>query len=123
LIQEVRNLGFDVIVSDGSDQCVCRNLADVFVPVDIFDIEGHLREAKVFTARGNKIAAVLAAGIDAPETMAALAEMLGLPSVDRKIAHLVNNRINSDMSLNNSDIPLPDLQLWIKGYCLIWKAL
>lgn len=115
LIQEVRNLGFDVIVSDGSDQCVCRKLADVFVPVDIFDIEGHLREAKAFTALGNNIAAVLAAGIDAPETMAAVAEMLGLPSVDRKIAHLVNNKDKFRHVLKQLGYPTPRFAVVDKG--------
>src|SRR4051812_47299051 len=87
LIDEVRSLGYKVIVSDGSASCFCRDKADVFFEIDIFNIPKHLEAAEEFEREGHRIAAVLAAGIDAPETMAVLAQKLNLPTVDPAIAH------------------------------------
>jgi biotin carboxylase len=92
LVKEVRALGYSPLVSDGDALCVCAPLADRFLAIDIFDIEGHLREADRLQAGGDHIAAVLAAGIDAPETMAALNDHLGLKGVDRRLAHVVNHK-------------------------------
>ena len=107
LIAEVRKLGLSVIASDMNPDCPCSKLADVFFPVDIFDIAGHVRCADEFVAGGNKIAAVLAAGIDAPETMAALARHLGLPTVEPGIAHVVNHKDEFRKVLQNLGFPVP----------------
>jgi len=107
LIAEVRKNNLRVIVSDLSADCACRDLADIFVKADIFDIEGHVREAKKLVKNGIKIVGVLAAGIDAPETMAQLAKELGLPSVDPEIARLVHNKAVFRERLKKLGYPMP----------------
>lgn len=107
LIEEVRKLNLKVIVSDFSDHCACRDLGDIFVLIDIFDIDAHIREAKKIVANGQKIVGVLAAGIDAPETMAGLAKALGLPSVDQEIAHLVHSKPEFRAKLKELGYPMP----------------
>ena len=42
LIEEAKNLGLRTIVSDQSESCSCRGLADIFVPIDIFDADAHI---------------------------------------------------------------------------------
>lgn len=79
LIHEARTLGLKTIVSDLNPQCAARAHADLFAHIDIFDIEGHLSFLKLNTEL--KIAGVLAAGIDAPETMAAMNNFLGIKSI------------------------------------------
>ncbi len=114
LIAEVRKAGYQVIVSDRDETCVCRELADVFLQNDIFDITGHVARANAFRAQGGKISGVLAAGIDAPETMAAVAEALGLPSVERFIAHLVNNKDQFRSVLRRLGYPSPKFEVIAK---------
>lgn len=107
LIAEVRKFNLKVIVSDLNNECICASLADIFVNKDIFDIEGHIQEALSITKNGNAIVGVLAAGIDAPETMAALAKKLGLPSVEPSIAYLVHNKHLFRKKLAELGYPVP----------------
>ena len=107
LIEEVRRLGFRVLVTDGSENCVCRPLADFFRLIDIFDVSAHRELAKNLIKEGEEIAGVLAAGIDAPETMAAVARDLGQPGVDPEIAHLVNNKDKFREALQKLGYPTP----------------
>lgn len=107
LISEVKALGYNVIVTDGNPNCVCASHADRFSPLDIYDIPAHIAWANMLKAEGLSIAAVLAAGIDAPETMCALCEHLGLPSVSSSIARLVNHKDLFRQKMVELDIPRP----------------
>ncbi len=91
-IAEARALGLKVICSDMNATCVCAPLADIFLQIDIFDIEAHLQAADKLHSQSIRIGGVLAAGIDAPETMARVARFLNLPGVDPAIARLVHNK-------------------------------
>lgn len=107
LIEEVRKFEFGVIVSDLNKKCVCYDEADIFVHKDIFDLEGHIEEVKRLTSEGKNIVGVLAAGIDAPETMAIVAQTLGLPAVDPNIAFLVHNKHLFREKLETLGYPVP----------------
>jgi biotin carboxylase len=106
LINEVRGLGLKVICSDLNSNCVCRNLCDIFLPLDIFDVEGHVVTSKQLASR-HKIVGVLAAGIDAPETMTEVARVLNLPSVSSEIARLVHNKSMFRNRLAELGYPVP----------------
>ena len=107
LIKEVRALGLGVIVTDGNPNCVCSSLADQFKTLDIFDIPGHLNWAKELKNIGYHIEGVLAAGIDAPETMAELCQYLELPAVSPEIARLVNNKDQFRQKMGDLGLPRP----------------
>lgn len=107
LIVEAKKIGLKVIVTDASPSCMCSQHADIFSPIDIFDIKKHLNLADDLTAKGVSIEGVLAAGIDAPETMTRLAEHLKLPGVSSEIAHLVNNKELFREKMKELDIPVP----------------
>jgi biotin carboxylase len=107
LVAEVKKLGYRTIVSDMSPECVCAKQADIFIAVNIFDIRGHIEHAQRLKSSGKDIAAVLAAGIDAPETMAVLAKSLGLPSVEPEIAHTVNNKDKFRETMKRLGYPVP----------------
>lgn len=111
LIAEIRKLGYRTIVTDSSSSCASHKEADIFLPVDIFDIPGHIKAAENLIAKGHRIAAVLAAGIDAPETMSALATHLGLPSVAPDIAHVVNNKDKFRAQMQKLGYPVPKFQV------------
>jgi biotin carboxylase len=107
LIQEAAELGLRSIVTDRDPHCLCAAHADLFEPLDVFDIPGHLHLADALQARGIAISGVLAAGIDAPETMAALARHLGLPGVDPAIARLVHHKADFRARLQALGHPVP----------------
>ena len=107
LIAEAAELGLRSIVTDRDPGCACAVRADVFVPLDVFDIDAHLALADRLTAQGVVIRGVLAAGIDAPETMARIAEHLGLPGVDSAIARLVHHKGDFRKRLRELGHPVP----------------
>jgi biotin carboxylase len=92
IIKEAKLLGYNIIVTDLDKDCICAPEADIFEAIDVFDIDAHIRFSNHLIQKGLNIVGVLAAGIDAPETMASLAKHLSLPGVDVDIAHLVNNK-------------------------------
>jgi len=91
-IEEAHKMGLLAIISDMNKNCVCAKLADIFLPIDIFDINDHIVQADNLLKQGIEIVGVLAAGIDAPETMAQLAKHLGQKAVDPEIANIVHNK-------------------------------
>jgi biotin carboxylase len=106
IIYEIRELGLKVICSDFNSKCVCAPLVDIFFEIDVFDIEGHLRKAREISKQ-HRIAGVLAAGIDAPETMAELARFLGLPGVAPEVARLVHDKAAFRQRLETLGFPVP----------------
>jgi biotin carboxylase len=110
LIKEAKKLNYKIIVTDADENCICKELASCFETIDIFDIDGHIEYAKQLTNSGILIKGVLAAGIDAPETMAKVAEMLNLPTVSSKIAHLVNNKEIFRVKMKELGVPTPKFQ-------------
>ena len=92
LIQEANRLGLQTVVSDYNAKCVAREYADIFVEIDIFDIHAHINSLQSCQLN---IVGVLAAGIDAPETMAAMNEYLGLQGISLEKALLVKNKDKS----------------------------
>ncbi|RAP38969.1 hypothetical protein DID80_01150 [Candidatus Marinamargulisbacteria bacterium SCGC AAA071-K20] len=107
LIDEAKALGYDIIVSDGSENCVCKPLSTHFFHIDIFDYNAHIECAEKLVKKGIIIEGVLAAGIDAPETMAKVAEHLNLPTVSSEIAHLVNNKDKFREKMKELGVPVP----------------
>ncbi len=107
VIAEAKALGLKVICSDLNPHCACVPHADLFFPLDIFDIDAHVQAARDLIAQGLRIAGVLAAGIDAPETMAAIAHALALPGVDPAIARLVHDKHAFREKLQSLGFPVP----------------
>jgi biotin carboxylase len=107
LIEVVCRLGMRSLVTDLNPTCVCSPLADRFFPLDIFDIAGHLALADTLQSEGIFICGVLAAGIDAPETMARIAQHLHLTGVNPEIAQLVHNKANFRQRLEALGYPVP----------------
>lgn len=107
LIDEARKLGLNIIVSDKDANCICKSFSDIFISIDIFDIHSHILEARKLISKEVKIIGVLAAGIDAPETMATLAKELNLMSVDPMIANIVHNKHIFRDKLSELGYPVP----------------
>ena len=134
VIEVVRKLKLPTIITDQNEKCVCSKLADIFLPIDIFDIPEHITQANLLLKKGVEIAGVLAAGIDAPETMARLAVHLGLKGVDPDVAHLVHDKklfreklrelghhVPKFIAITEKDIPNIEEKINSIGYPLIVK--
>jgi len=105
LIKEANKLGLKTIISDLNPRCIASTYADIFVHLDIFDIQGHLNYLKEHSDQ--KIKGVLAAGIDAPETMAKMNEFLGLKGVSSEIAMVTKKKHLFRKRLKELNYPTP----------------
>lgn len=91
VVEEARKLELNIIVSDMNPRCICSDLADLFFEISVYDVEGHIREWSSIKDKF-EVVGVLAAGIDCPETMAAMNEAIGLRGVSSDVARLVNSK-------------------------------
>jgi hypothetical protein len=89
--EKIKAMGYALLLTDGSDGCALRPLADEFVHLDTFDIAANRTRADELRRRFD-IRAVFTAGADCHETVAALAAHLGLHGIDPKLAHLCVRR-------------------------------
>ena len=88
VIQEARRMGFSTIVSDGNARCAAMPYADLFLHMDIFDIDQHVKWAK----QSDNIAGVVACGIDANVTASHIAEAIGTPAASPEVARICHNK-------------------------------
>jgi biotin carboxylase len=109
VIKEARDLGYKIIVSDRSLNCFCRDLADIFLPIDIFDIDAHIKKAIHLSNEYIHIDGVLAAAIDASVTNSALNEALGLNNCGAsvEVATVIHekHKFRSAMALMGHEVP------------------
>ena len=69
LVEEAQKMNFNVIVSDWDAECACRELADRFWEIDVFDSTEHVEHARILLKQESiQIVGCIAAGIDATET-------------------------------------------------------
>lgn len=108
-IEEAHNLGLKTIISDMNDKCVCASLADKFVHLDIFDINGHLEALRTMQGDGFDIAGVLCEGIDCPETAAHMQVYLGKPTASPDIARICHNKIEFRRAMRVLGYPVPTI--------------
>lgn len=123
-IEEVHKLGLKTIISDMNDKCVCKSLADQFVHLDIFDIDGHLGVLRTMQGDGFYIQSkkttfdvqgVFCAGIDCPETAAAIQEYLGKPTAPREIARICHNKVEFRKVSRMLGWPTPKYQIVVEN--------
>ncbi len=111
VIRSAKELGFKVLVTDGSENCLAAKEADIFHKVSIFDIKGHLELAKSLISLID-FSGVLAAGIDAPITMSVLCEYLSLPGVKSEISKIVHDKYKFREFSRKNNIPTPKYRIF-----------
>ena len=112
LIKEANSLGLKTIISDMNKACVARNYCDEFVHIDVFNIDLHIDYLKSCELN---IIGVLAAGIDAPETMAAMNSFMGFKGVGLDIALLVKNKDRFRAEFKKLGYPMPFFKIIDRG--------
>ena len=102
----IKARGLKLILTDGNPGCILAPLADVFLPVDTFDIaENKARAAELVKAF--EICAVFTAAADCHETVAEVARALNLPGIDPAIAHACRYKYQTRKILTEAGIPQP----------------
>ena len=97
LAKEIKERGYNLLVTDGNPDAPCRELADQFVVVDTYDIFAHLNLAQSLKERP---VAVLTAGADVGPTVSALTDEFDLPGADYEVAKRVRNKAEMRRALN-----------------------
>lgn len=104
--ERIKARGFTLLLSDGSDHCAIRDLADEFLHIDIFDIKKNIEAARELRKRYD-IRAVFTAGSDCHETVAQVARFLHLPGIDPRIAHMCRYKHLGREKLREAGVPQP----------------
>jgi len=111
VVEEIWNLGYSVIVSDGNDSAPCIDILrenDIFEHIDIFDIENHINALiKLQQPGGIDVAGTVCIGIDCPETAAAMQEYLGKPTAPRDVARICHNKAEFRKAMKVLGYPTP----------------
>lgn len=106
MAKAIKARGFALILTDFNEDCVCRPIADVFICLDTFDIEGNIFEAQRLSSRYD-IKAVVTAGADCHETVACVAEKIGVHGIDPRISRICRQKQETRKVLSAAGIPQP----------------
>jgi biotin carboxylase len=104
--ERIKARGHALILTDGSAECLLRELADEFVHLDIFAIQENIAKADELVKRYD-IRAVFTAPGDCHETVAHVARHLGLIGIDPEIAHACRYKHETRALLTKAGIPQP----------------
>ena len=104
--KKIKSLGYALILSDGAENPICRPLADQFLQIDTFNIEGHIAATRELRSRFT-IRAVLTSGADCHQTVAAVADFLELHHTPMAISELCRNKYLTRQRLANAGLRQP----------------
>ena len=105
-IEEAKKMGLKTIVTDGNPQAPCMRLADESYPIDIFDVNAHLKLVNSLKKKNN-IIGVFTEGSEATVTVATLAKKLNLPGISILAAKSCKNKSQSRKILQKNSLPIP----------------
>lgn len=91
MAKAIKARGFALILTDFNKDCLCRPLSDTFVCLDTFDIKGNILVARKLSTHYD-IKAVVTAGADCHETVACVAEAIGVHGIDPLISHICRQK-------------------------------
>lgn len=104
--KKIKELGYHLIISDGSAEPFCKPLADTFIQVDTFAVEPHLAAAERLRT-SLKVCAVLTTAADCHGTVARLAQHLGLPHIDPEISDICRDKTKTRDLLRKAGLLQP----------------
>jgi len=106
-IRKAKELGLYVVVLDGDAQAPGVALADDFLEISTYDVQGSVRAAKEYDAKVRKIDATISVAADVPLTVASIAEALSLPGIPILSATLSSDKLAMKQRFHEDDIALP----------------
>lgn len=106
MLTEIKSRGFDVLVTDGNENCSCRSLADYFVQIDTYDINSNLNYAKGLKKSNIIPKAVITDSADVGTTVSSLADFFKLPGTPLDVAKVINNKVELHKALGENTVPV-----------------
>jgi len=106
----IKELGYNLCVSDRDLGCACAGLADHFVELDTFDIEGHIDFVQSWPYG---FAAVFTAAADPILTVAKAAQAAGCHGTPVRVAETCADKTQTRIRLAGSRVPQPDFVFYV----------
>jgi len=95
LLAAKKDFKLKVICSDGDEHCPGSRIADIFIPVSIYDIDSHMSLLVKLSKEWphfKDIAGCLTCGTDAAVTTYAITQAMSLPGIPLEVATIVQNK-------------------------------
>jgi biotin carboxylase len=104
-ICKAKDMGLEVIVSDGNPNAPGFRYADKKYVASTYDIQKTLKYARHYEKNGGTIDGIISVGADVPLTIASLAEELSLPSIKIETAEICSNKLLMKEEFRKKKIP------------------
>jgi biotin carboxylase len=105
--QKIVEHGYELIITDMNEDCICANLASELISLDTFDVMGNLNKIPLLQEKYN-IKAVFTCAADCHYTVAVIARELSCHGIDPAISHICRNKHISRDVLRNASIYQPE---------------
>ena len=106
-IQLAQKMGLHVVVSDQDPHASGGGIADDFFLADTYDVVKTVEYVKNYCQAIRPIHGVMCMGADVPQTVAAVAQAVGLPGISTESASLATDKYAMKMKLLADGIPVP----------------
>jgi len=106
IVSEARRLGLRIVVCDGASDAPAFRVADAGLVAPADDPDAVVEAARAYGAQA-AIDGVLAAGIEVPRTVAAVADALGLPGPPLTTAAVLADRLRVRHRLRDAGVGVP----------------
>jgi biotin carboxylase len=105
--KRAKELGLYVVVSDRDMEAPGFEFADSRIIADVYGSEETAAAADRFSRKVKKIDGVICVAADAPMTVAAVAEKLGVAGLSRESAHLASDKLAMKERFRQAGVPIP----------------
>lgn len=92
MCKEIKGRGYKLLITDLNPNCHCRQFADRFEPVNIYNANDNLTLARELIRTPQQPVAVLTVATDAGVEVSAIAEYFRLPAVSLNVAKKARNK-------------------------------
>jgi biotin carboxylase len=105
--KRARELGHYVVVSDCDPEAPGFEFADSRLIADVYGSEQTAAAAERFSRKVRRIDGVICVAADAPMTVAAVSERLGIGGLSRESAHLASDKLAMKERFREAGVPIP----------------
>jgi biotin carboxylase len=105
--KRAKEMGLYVVVSDRDHEAPGFEFSDSRLIADVYGHDETAAAAERFNRKIRKIDGVLCVAADAPLTVAAVAEKLGIPGLSRESARLASDKFAMKMRFRDAGVPVP----------------
>ncbi len=105
--RRAKELGHYVVVSDRDPEAPGFEFADSLLIADVYGSEETAAAAERFSRKVRRIDGVICVAADAPMTVAAVSQKLGIAGLSRESAHLASDKLAMKERFRQAGVPVP----------------